>query len=310
MKISVIIPVYNSENYLVDCIESILNQTYKNFEIVIVNDGSTDGSKKICTNYQKLYNNIKLFNIKNHGVSYARNFGIEKALGDYLYFMDSDDILFESCFEMFVNLNLSNNSLYCFNWLKYYKNTIPAFSLNKSTEKFINVEELILLNDNISSYLWNKFYFRSIIINNNIRFDENIHYCEDKIFNLNYIKYIDNIVYNSNVCYLYRIRKNSVSGQYICKKNLSIFNVCDFIISNSNSERVKDYYKWLYIINFKKFNIKYPLFEYDYEIINNRKKLYFSKNLSLKQKIKLFVIYNLYFIVKYIKKVENKNFFQ
>ena len=310
VKISVIIPVYNSEKYLKECIDSILAQTYKNYEIIIINDGSTDNSKYICEQYEKSHNNVKLYSIENHGVSYARNLGISKANGEFIYFMDSDDILFSKCFEIFDKLKIDNNSLYCFKWMDYYKNTIPEFNSNYDVEKFTNTKELILLDDNISSFLWNKIYQKNILIDNNLRFDENIHYCEDKIFNLQYVKYVNTIIYNPNLFYLYRVRKNSVTGKYISEKNLSVFNVCEYIINNSKNKKIEDYYKWLYIVNYKKFKVKFPFFKYNTKILNDRKKLYLSKNLTIKLKIKLFIIYNLFFLLKYKKNRINGNSFE
>lgn len=91
--ISIIMPVYNAEKYLNRSIESVMNQTYKNIEIILVNDGSTDASLTICSNYQKADSRIKLINQKNSGVSAARNRGIDEATGTYIMFIDSDDYI-------------------------------------------------------------------------------------------------------------------------------------------------------------------------------------------------------------------------
>ena len=104
LKISVIIPVYNVEEYLQECINSIINQTYKNLEIIIVNDGSTDNSLNICNEYQKIDERIKVFTQKNGGLSAARNTGIINATGDYILFVDSDDWLELSAVEIMTNL--------------------------------------------------------------------------------------------------------------------------------------------------------------------------------------------------------------
>ncbi|MGP1513856.1 MAG: glycosyltransferase family 2 protein [Gemella haemolysans] len=93
MLISVIVPVYNVEKYLHYAIESLLNQTYKNFEIIIIDDGSTDLSGKLCDNYEKQFNNIKVYHIENGGLSSARNFGVNKSKGDFVVFLDPDDYL-------------------------------------------------------------------------------------------------------------------------------------------------------------------------------------------------------------------------
>lgn len=92
-KVSVIVPIYNAEKYISECIESITCQTYKNLEIILINDGSLDNSIKICKQYAKNDDRIKLIDVENHGVSYARNKGIEEATGEYIIFIDSDDII-------------------------------------------------------------------------------------------------------------------------------------------------------------------------------------------------------------------------
>ena len=91
--VSIIIPIYNSEKFIKECIESVFSQSYKNLEIVLINDGSTDNSFKICSELAKVYNNVILLNQENSGVSAARNQGIKNAKGDFLFFLDSDDLL-------------------------------------------------------------------------------------------------------------------------------------------------------------------------------------------------------------------------
>lgn len=99
MKISIIIPAYNCEKTLKNTLESILNQTYKNFEVIIINDGSIDGTKKICNEYQKKDKRVIVYHNENHGVSYSRNYGISKSTGDFITFVDSDDTLELDCYE-------------------------------------------------------------------------------------------------------------------------------------------------------------------------------------------------------------------
>ena len=91
MKVSIIIPIYNSENYLTDCIESAVSQTYSDIEIILVNDGSTDGSEKICRSYEEKDQRVRLINQSNAGVSAARNAGLDASTGDLIAFIDSDD---------------------------------------------------------------------------------------------------------------------------------------------------------------------------------------------------------------------------
>ena len=95
-KISIISPVYNVEDYLKDCVESILNQTYKNIELILIDDGSTDNSGKICDEYASKDNRVKIVHKKNGGLSSARNAGLDIATGDYIFFVDSDDFLYKN----------------------------------------------------------------------------------------------------------------------------------------------------------------------------------------------------------------------
>ena len=91
--VSIVIPVYNVEDYLEQCLQSVINQTYKNLELIVINDGSTDSSGDIIERYVKKYNNIICVNQKNSGLSYSRNVGLDKSNGKYIYFLDSDDFL-------------------------------------------------------------------------------------------------------------------------------------------------------------------------------------------------------------------------
>lgn len=103
-KITLILPIFNGEKYISRCIDSVLNQTYKNFELIIINDGSTDKSLNIIKKYAKKDNRIKIINKKNEGVSIARNIGIENSTGDFITFIDADDYLEIEALETMINL--------------------------------------------------------------------------------------------------------------------------------------------------------------------------------------------------------------
>ena len=121
-KISVIVPVYNIEHYIEECIKSILNQTFKEFELLLVDDGSTDSSLNICRGYEKKDNRIKVIHKKNGGLSDARNVGIEKACGKYICFIDGDDFIANDTLENMYNLILKNNSqIAVCNMVRYYE---------------------------------------------------------------------------------------------------------------------------------------------------------------------------------------------
>ena len=106
-KVSIIIPIYNAEQYLGQTLSSVIRQTYHNIEILLINDGSTDGSLRICRNYEQLDQRIRIINIDNHGVSHARNKGIQEATGDYIQFVDSDDTISTHMTERLVDTLIS-----------------------------------------------------------------------------------------------------------------------------------------------------------------------------------------------------------
>ena len=202
--ISIIIPVYNSEKYLIECLDSVLLQTYKNFEALLINDGSTDNSGEICDNFAVKDSRFKVFHKKNGGVSSARNFGIKEAKGEWICFVDSDDFVSD----LFL-ANIFNNDLYFIDFIftndYFYNsklNSIKYKSMkNKkfSTNLFFKEYGIILLDTP-----WAKFYNAKIVHNNNVQFSHSYAYREDTIFNLDYIKYCANILTINNCYYSYR----------------------------------------------------------------------------------------------------------
>lgn len=194
-KISIIIPCYNIEEYLPKCIESILTQTFKCFELLLIDDGSNDKTLNICANYQVIDDRIRVFSHENKGVSYTRNRGIHLAEGDYIMFIDGDDYVKEDFIDKLFGayeegvwpicgmINVCNdqpleNENYS-NLLKLHPNG------NIESSNFLD----LLKYDSYSSPCC-RIYLKSIIIQNNILFDKNISYQEDLIFNLAYSNYI------------------------------------------------------------------------------------------------------------------------
>lgn len=163
--ISIIVPVYKVEKYLKKCLDSIINQTHKNLEIIIVDDGSPDGCPNICDEYSKNDDRIKVIHQKNMGLSIARNNGIKLATGEYIGFVDSDDFIEPTMYEDLYNAIIKNNaqmSICNFNVItnkdKYKRNDYPE---NKTYDKMEILKE-ILLDKNIQSYAWNKLYKKEL----------------------------------------------------------------------------------------------------------------------------------------------------
>ncbi|WP_298367979.1 glycosyltransferase family A protein [uncultured Lutibacter sp.] len=217
--ISIIIPIYNAEKHLKKCISSVLNQTYDNFELILVNDGSTDNSSLICNNFEKLDKRIKITSQKNKGVSSARNIGINEAKGEYICFVDADDWVtknYLSHFNLKIDIDLQIQSVRIWHEID---NRIKDVKFSKQklykNSQIIEVIEIAERNELIRSP-WIKLFKTSIIKDNNIKFNSNISYGEDYIFVLNYLMFISSIYIIDKVNYIYAQRKNnSLSKKYI-----------------------------------------------------------------------------------------------
>lgn len=224
-KISIIIPVYNCEKYISDCLKSIVNQKYENKEIIIVNDCSTDSTKKICEKFTNTYNYIKLINLENNmGVSNARNIGLKNATGDYIHFIDSDDAIKENLYKSLEENVLQNYEyhLIIFGADYIYKDKVDS-DFSNIEKKCTNSEEIsnYLYNVNIKqkprvlNVIWNKLYSKKIIEKNSLKFDTNINLGEDFVFNCNYFKCIESLNEISNIYYNYYIRnENSLTTKF------------------------------------------------------------------------------------------------
>lgn len=210
-KISVIIPVYNAEKYLSQCLESLINQTFKDIEIICINDGSTDASLEILNKYAAQNDKIKVINQKNRGISSARNIGIERATGEYISFVDSDDFADERMYENLVKY--LPQELICFEGQVY-----PFDSKNPLQKQIVNkkkgvqkVTDKVIQNTNI--YLWNKLFKTSIIKDNNIKFPEGLIF-EDFPFVWEYMLSIKNACYVNKKYYFYR--QHNASAMKTC----------------------------------------------------------------------------------------------
>jgi len=220
-KVSIIVPIYNVEKYLRKCIESILNQTYKNIELILINDGSPDNSADICVEYSKRDKRIKFISQDNSGVSIARNTGIKEATGDYILFIDSDDYIEKYTIETLVNSVEDKDMIVC----SYYKEKEEKPKKEMPvTQKYLvskkNMLQQIHTNKAIYGYIWNKLYKKSIIDKYNIEFRSNIAICEDLLFNIEYLDKADtDIVITNEKLYHYIMRGNSaVNAKNINKK--------------------------------------------------------------------------------------------
>lgn len=214
-KISIIIPVYNKEKYIEKLINSIEKQTYTNYEIIIVNDGSTDKSLEICERLAKERNKIKLITQKNKGVSTARNTGIENASGDNIIFVDADDILEETYLEDLSKEIEKFDLVICGYYLlneKLNKNTIRVFD-KAQKEQIVGIQETISIwKKELLNILWNKIFKASIIKKYDVKFIPEISLGEDTLFVLEYLKHINTKIKILNIpLYNYILRESGIN---------------------------------------------------------------------------------------------------
>ncbi len=208
--VSVIMPVYNAKNYVKNAIESVLNQTFKNFEFIIVVDGATDGSAEICDQYAAQDNRIILIHQKNAGICKARNVGIHIAKGKYISFCDHDDFYFpDYLLKSVTKAETLNVPLVKFAYKsEYWKNEKLINVIEEEVPEIcIPLSELShdypLLNLTVRA-LWNGLYLRDLIVGNNIYFNEEIFAgMEDFLFNIKLLKHISSIAYMSDVLFLH-----------------------------------------------------------------------------------------------------------
>ena len=249
MLISVIIPMHNSKDFIEKCLNSILKQQDVNFEIVLIDDFSIDDTKYIANSYMKSYRNIRLYENLQHGVSAARNLGIEKSLGDYIIFVDSDDYL-KNCQRLKAVLS-KNYDMIVFGRIIGYDNysKISKLTLSGEFEKnnLLNENLDIFLKPSLSTWVTNKFYKTSIIRKNKIKFNEKINFGEDLLFNLKFFQKCKNIFIAKEYLSFYnRSNANSLSRQHE-KHNISeVFWQREKVLKylrHENLKNLENYYK-------------------------------------------------------------------
>lgn len=234
--ISIIVPAYNIEQYLPVCLSSIEQQTYQNFEVILVDDGSKDSTGEICDTIAAKDNRFKVIHQKNQGVSAARNTGVKVATGEYITFVDSDDELGNNFLEGFdFNYDISIQGYL----LQVGENRTPISYRELSS--FDNVAKVYCLND-IHSAPFCKLCKTDIIRKNNICFPECISFSEDTIFFLQYIKYCKSIHVSESCHYVYFKREGSLTAKHhdvemLMKKEEYIFSLYNDLFSDGTFKK-------------------------------------------------------------------------
>ena len=231
--VSIIVPVYNAEQYLRRCVDSILNQEYTDFEVFLVNDGSTDSSGDICEEYGNKDTRVIVIQKENTGVSDSRNLALDRARGKYLQFLDSDDWITPDATRLFVR---AAEEYGCDMVISdFYRVVGERLSPKGDIE-----EEGVLTREEFAAHmmenpadfyygvLWNKLYRRDLVEEHSLRMDTNINWCEDFMFNLEYIRYAKVFYALHAPIYYYVKRKGSLASQGISisktvKMKLNVF---------------------------------------------------------------------------------------
>lgn len=241
-KISVIVPVYNVEKYIEKCLNSLVNQTLEEIEIIVVNDGSPDNSEKIINKFLKKYpSKIKYFVKENGGQGSARNFGLTKANGEYIGYVDSDDYVEIDMYEKMYKKAKEKNSdiVIC-----------GSYNVNEITgERIEEIDKIYFEDYKINAFfgrkaVWNKIYKKEIIEKNNLTFRSKVWY-EDLDFTLNTIINAKKIDYVNEPFYDYLIREGSTMNNSNVDRNLEIFLAFDEVIKNKKLNKYKDIIEFL-----------------------------------------------------------------
>lgn len=297
-KISVIIPVYNSEKYIEGCIKSLENQTYCDFDVIFVDDGSTDSSNTIILSACRRNQNFRMIKNTGKGVSSARNYGINNADGQFITFIDSDDWVSPVFLETMMNLQEENDAQY----------VAVAYSSNESEIDIENVVDHdrsevvkdnkfdILIDDvqNFEGYVWNKLYVSDVLKKHEIDFDCDILAGEDLLFNFKYLKKVDRLVCCKRKLYYYRLSTDSSVNRLENIRWFDILTVYKTIVNDNVFPKLNSMFlfKYAQIILEGIYRLKYCQDSpYTYEELRKLKKCYvrFNKNWGIKNNIKIMI---------------------
>ena len=222
-KVSIIVPVYNTASLLPRCIDSILNQGFRDFELILIDDGSTDGSSSICDDYMIKDGRIKVFHKKNEGVSSARNLGLGYASGEWVYFVDSDDELLPNglqvlvdCIDNDVDIVMGGYDTYEFNGevVKHYDKEVRHIMMDRK-ESIKTLYRKYACYYPYLGWMWLRMFRNSIIKRENLHFDTDIRIKEDTLFTAEYICRSNGITcFVTSSVYAYYWREDSAMGAW------------------------------------------------------------------------------------------------
>ena len=286
-KISVIVPVYNVEKYLRRCVDSILAQTFTDFEVLLIDDGSKDSSGSICDEYAEKDSRVSVFHKENGGVSSARNLGLYNAKGTWICFVDSDDIISKYYLQMF-EFAVNNNDVYIA--ASGYTNNMDDFPRENELTNLIVVNTKDFLDRVLSfdgyggdGYLWNKIFNKDLIRSLKLSFDTDISLWEDLLFVIQYCKSEKKMALFSEKIYFYRENLSSAVHNITSKKIRDKISVCiELKLAPDYSTSFYRRLDYLLYCNL------WELFEHDYKHEHTYIKVC-RTNLSWKYRVRLMV---------------------
>jgi len=228
--ITIIIPVYNAKEYLNFCVDSILRQTYRHIEIILVDDGSTDGSSFLCDEISSKNGIVRVHHQGNLGVSSARNKGIDLAKGDYVTFLDADDWIDSNACEVFANaLKSIDYDLFCYSAVYHGNKDLRSYLfsgdielMSTSQKKELHCKTMVpsapwyeyKCNTRFAGSVWGKIYKTEILIENNLQFSPQTIISEDVLFNVQGLDFFEKIGYTTKTFYHYQIHSSSAQNRY------------------------------------------------------------------------------------------------
>ena len=233
--VSIIVPVYNVENYLEQCIYSAVSQTYKNIEVILVDDGSTDKSGMICDNYAAKDTRVIVIHKKNGGPSSARNAGIEKSKGDFIYFLDSDDFIAENTIATYVqyleqfDADVFQGSVRYFYDIAEEQNAINRENLQVEVFNTKQALEMMMLDDKLCHNAAGSLFKAKLY--EKIRFPDGVLY-EDLATTFYVVKEANKILYCDDKRYYYRKRKGSIMNSPVKEKNMVLLDIVDRVMGD------------------------------------------------------------------------------
>lgn len=318
-KISVVIPVFNTEMYLNTCLDSVINQKYSNIEIIVINDGSTDSSAKICLKYAKKDSRINYIDKKNEGVSVARNIGVAMATGEWIYFLDSDDFLELNTFEVLIGVaEKTGCDLIHFGYrtLKGNKKINEMVSFNyqeyQNINKFIKCKKLKPMPASLT------FIKRNILKESGILFNVNMKHNEDLLFVYSLYCHAKKIVVLNNIFYNQVLSENSASRKPLSIKVLDdrilfLSELCNYVrkqgLIQEYKKEINSLSKYIFVLAlyYKDFH------KYKDEIQKDLRSLYVNNRDVFDTSYFKLANYNLYLAVYLLKashKIRNVKFIQ